>query len=106
MVARSIGAGAPSKGGTSDSPPRRRGASDRARQNVQPSRGGPLVDRQRRQQQHRRSFGSPEHPVAAALIVEGVRVVLTVAADADRYALMAYRRLERDLLLPPADAEI
>jgi hypothetical protein len=35
-VARSIGSGATSNSGTSDSPPRHRGASDRARQNGQP----------------------------------------------------------------------
>jgi hypothetical protein len=51
---------------TLDSRPRRGGASYRAPQNVEPSRGGPLVDRQRRQQQHRRSFGRHEQPVATA----------------------------------------
>src|SRR5678815_6045540 len=60
------------------------GASYRARQDVQSSRGGPLVDRQRRQQQHRRAFGRHEQPVAAAFVVDGVRVVLVAHIDPNR----------------------
>src|SRR6187200_1970926 len=81
-------------------------ASYRARQDVQSSRGGPLVDRQRRQQQHRRAFGRDEQSIATAFVVDGVRVVLVADINPNRQALDANRRRAVELELQQADAEI
>jgi len=84
-----------------DSAQRRCGASDRARQNVQPSRGGSLVDRERRQQQSS-TLPSTEQPVAAALALDRVRVGLVAEIASDGQALTSNRRRAVELELQQA----
>jgi len=57
-------------------------------------------------QQHCRSFGRHKQSVPAALVVDGVGVVLVAEIDTDRKALDANRRRPIQLELQQADAEI
>jgi hypothetical protein len=53
-----------------------------------------------------RCFGRYEQPVAAALLLNSVRVVLVADIDPDRQALDAKRRRSFEVELQQADAEL